>query len=75
MVRILSEQLPMLNSEQIVDFMTVDVVYAMGLYPTTIMSENQCKAIEMVGVDYEKPNFTASLTNFTVNYIKGLMTE
>lgn len=69
---ILKEQLPMLNDAQLNNFVTTSLLYAMGLYPTTIMCENQIKAIEMVGVDYKSPNFVDALTRFCVIYIKGL---
>lgn len=72
MMDVLRLQLPMLNEAQLVEFMTNNVVYAMGLFPTTVLSENQIKAMEMVGVEHEEPDFVEALTRFTIVYIKGL---
>jgi len=70
---ILKTQLPMLNDKQLKEFIANNILYAMGLFPSTIMTENQIKAIEMVGIEYEVPNFVEALTKLTVVYIKGLV--
>jgi len=69
---ILSEQLPMLDSALIDELLMVQNIFAIGLYPSSKLSENQKKAIELAGMEYTPPDFVNTLTKFIVTYIEGL---
>ncbi|MBN1624385.1 MAG: TetR family transcriptional regulator [Clostridia bacterium] len=64
-VKLLTEIFPKFTMESAFYFLKMQLFYAMGLYPTTVECEIQKKAIKMAGVDYQTPDFTTELMEFT----------
>ena len=69
---ILCEQLPMLDKNQTDTFMKTNLIYAIGLFSVCDMSDNQKKVLEIMEIDFKKPDFVKTLTEFTLTYINGV---
>ena len=69
---VLKEQLTMLSDDNILEFMSIFSAFAIGLYPSSRLSENQNKAIELAGIEFTPPDFVDTLTKFVVTYVNGL---
>ena len=63
---------PNLSKEVIQQFLTMQIFYAMGLYPASNESKVQKQAIEKSGIPYQSPNFKQEFSKFIILIIKGL---
>jgi hypothetical protein len=71
-VEITAEIMPDMTRENIIKFLQFQFNYVIGFYPSTLENEVQSKAIELSGVQYEKPDFVESLKELLIILIKGL---
>lgn len=68
---ILSAQLPQLSDKEIIECLDMQIIFTMGLYPSSVQSDSQKKAVELAVVDYTPPAFVDTLARFIVTYISG----
>lgn len=64
--------LPTLSLNDASKFLQMQLYFVMGLYPATIESDIQRKAIEMAGISYTPPDFVEMFSSFIVMIIDGL---
>jgi len=69
---VFSQLLPCMSEEQILTFLNIQVYYAAGLYPSTVLSDIQQEAIGLSGIPYELETFVEAFSKFTILILKGL---
>lgn len=69
---IMKIQFPELKEDRLNDLTVGLQLFAMGLYPVTLQSDIQKRAVEKSGVPYKVPDFVDTFTRFIVFIAKGL---
>lgn len=72
---IIQHALPQLSEETINQFMSMQMFYAMGLYPASNETEVQTEAIARSGIPYYTPDFVEEFSRFIRLTIKGLSSK
>lgn len=72
---LLKRLLPLLDEEQIDRFIHMQLFYAMGLYPGTLVNDIQKEAIKMAHVSFSLPQFVPEFERFILFTLQGLQGE
>lgn len=70
--KILKNYIPYLTEQQLTYFMQYQLDYIVGLYPKTLLSENQKKAIEISNIETINKNFVNSFSRFMEIILLGI---
>jgi AcrR family transcriptional regulator len=69
---IVKKQFPQFSQDELELFVAMQNIFAVGLHPSTKMSEVQKKAIAKAGISYKAPDFEDTFARFIVLTVKGL---
>jgi len=67
-----SRLLPDMAEEQVLPFLNIQLHYAVGLYPSTILNEIQQEAIRISEIPFRLEDFVSAFAGFIIVILKGL---
>lgn len=67
-----SQLLPYMPQGQIIPFLNIQVHYAAGLYPSTVLNDIQQEAIRISEIPYKLEPFVSAFSKFIILIMKGL---
>jgi hypothetical protein len=69
---IVKKQFPNFSQEQLELFVAMQNIFAVGLHPSSKLTDVQKKAIAKAGLSYNAPDFVDTFARFIVLTVKGL---
>jgi AcrR family transcriptional regulator len=69
---IVQKQFPEFSGEQLEAFATMQNIFAVGLHPSTKLSDTQKKAITKAGISYKAPDFVDTFSRYMIYMVKGI---